>query len=162
MAERREEARAGPAGAREELAKLIAEARRLEVLATVLRDLATRTEAWLAELRTAGSTLEGLAGREGAEMLVPIGAGSYIWARVGRVDKVVVGVGADVAVEMDVEKAKEVIGDRIAEAEKALNDYLRRLTEVERALAAYTERIRTLMGAARVAGGPEAGPEKSA
>ena len=146
----------------EELAALIADARRLEALSGLLRELAARAEAYLAELKMAGSTLEGIAGQEGAEMLVPIGAGSYVWARVERVDKVVVGVGADVAIEMDVERAKEVIGERIAEAEKALDEYVRRLAEVERALAAYRERMRALVEEGRVAGGPEEGPKKSA
>jgi len=146
----------------EELAALIADARRLEALSSLLRELATRAEAYLAELKLAGSTLDGLSGQEGAEVLVPIGAGSYVWARVERVDKVVVGVGADVAIEMDVEKAKEVIGERMAEAERALNDYVRRLAEVERALAAYRERMRALVEEGRVAGGAEKGPQKSA
>ena len=146
----------------EELAALIADARRLEALSSLLRELATRAEAYLAELKLAGSTLDGLSGQEGAEVLVPIGAGSYVWARVERVDKVVVGVGADVAIEMDVEKAKEIIGERMAEAERALNDYVRRLAEVERALAAYRERMRALVEEGRVAGGAEKGPQKSA
>ena len=127
----------GEAEQRRELARLIADARRLEALSAVLRELIARTEAYLAELRLAGSTLEGLSGEEGAEMLVPIGAGSYVWARVGNVDKVVVGVGADVAIEMDIEKAKELIGERLAEAEKALNEYVRRLAEVQRTLSIY-------------------------
>ena len=152
---------AGRPGREEELARLIADARRLEALQGLLRELAMRAEAYLAELRIAGSTLEAIAGREGVEALVPIGAGSYIWARVERVDKAVVGVGADVAIEMDVGRAREVIGERMAEAEKALNEYVRRLADVERALEACRERMRALMEEMRVARGAEEGPQKS-
>ena len=149
-------------GREEELAALVADARRLEALHGLLRELVARAEAYLAELRLAGSTLEGISGQEGAEVLVPIGAGSFVWARVERVDKVMVGVGADVVVEMDIERAKEVVGERMAEAEKALNEYVRRLAEVERALAAYRERMRELVEEGRVARGVEEGPQKSA
>jgi len=86
---------------------------------------------------------------------VPIGAGSLVKASIREADKVIVSLGADVAVEVDVEKAKEIIGNRLAEAQKALQDYVARLREVERALSAYRERIRSLLEERGLAGGPE-------
>ena len=148
------------AGPREELARLLADARALESMAEVLRDMVARTQAYLAELRAAGSVLENLAGREGAEILVPIGAGSFIWAKVARADRAIVSLGANVSIEVDVERAKEIIGERSAEAEKALRDYMARLADIERALQACRERIRALAEAASLVGGAEEGTKE--
>ena len=151
--------RAGRGRAEEELTRLVSEARLLEGLSDSLRDMIARVQAYLAELRTAGSTLENLAGQEGVEVLVPIGAGSLVKASIREADKVIVSLGADVAVEVDVEKAKEIIGSRLAEAQRALQDYVARLREVERALSAYRERIRSLLEERGLAGGPEERPK---
>ena len=145
------------ARAEEELSRLVSEARMLEGISDSLRDLIGRVQAYLAELRAAGLALENIAGREGLEILVPIGAGSLVKASLKEADKVIVSLGADVSVEVDVDKAKEIIENRLAEAQKALNDYLARLREVERALASYRERIRSLLEERGLAGGAEEG-----
>jgi len=145
----------------EELARLAAEVRMLEGLSDALRDMVVRVQALITELGVAGRTLEGISGQEGAEVLIPIGAGSLLRASLKDVDKVIVSLGADVAIEVDVEKAKEIIGDRLAEAQKALRDYLTRLGEVERALEARRERIRTLLEARWRAGGAEEGVKQN-
>ena len=145
------------ARAEEELSRLVSEARMLEGVSDSLRDLIGRVQAYLAELRAAGLALENIAGREGLEILVPIGAGSLVKASLKEADKVIVSLGADVSVEVDVDKAKEIIENRLAEAQKALNDYLARLREVERALASYRERIRSLLEERGLAGRAEEG-----
>jgi len=155
-----EERRAPAIRAEEELARLLAEVRTLEGVADALRDMVVRTQAYLAELRAAGTTLEAIAGQESAEVLVPVGAGSFVWARVAKPDRAVITLGADVAVEVDVERAKEILGDRAAEAQKALQEHLSRLAEVERALEARRQRIRALAGAAELARGAEERAEK--
>ena len=162
MAEKRAEGRgeererpARPEEVRAEIERLLAEIRALENLASAVQELALRTQAYMAELRAAGRTLEALAGREGAEVLVPIGAGSFIWARVERVDKAIVSLGADVSVEVDVERAKEMIGERLGEADKALSDYLTRLREIQQAIEARRQRIRALAEVLGLAGGAE-------
>jgi len=146
--------------AREELARLLADVRVLEGMADAFREMIARAQAYRAELTAAGTVLENLAGQEGAEILVPIGAGSFIWARLSRADRVLVSIGADISIEVDVEKAKEIIGERLGETEKAIQDYTSRLAEVERALRAYRERMKTLSEAAGLAGGAEEGAEK--
>jgi len=145
----------------EELARLAAEVRTLESLSDALRDMVIRIQALITELGIAGRTLDGISGQEGAEVLIPIGAGSLLRASLKDVDKVIVSLGADVAIEVDVEKAKEIIGDRLAEAQKALKDYLARLGEVERALEARRERIRALLEARGRAGGAEEGVKQN-
>ena len=93
----------------EELARLAAEVRMLEGLSDALRDMVVRVQALITELGVAGRTLEGISGQEGAEVLIPIGAGSLLRASLKDVDKVIVSLGADVAIEVDVEKAKDCL-----------------------------------------------------
>jgi len=73
----------------------------------------------LTELRVSSMTLEGLEKeKKDAQLFVPIGGGSYVKARLETAKKVVVGIGADVAVERTVKEAKEELEVRIAELEK--------------------------------------------
>ncbi len=64
------------------------------------------------------SSLEGAA--EGTELLVPIGAGSFVHATIAKPDKVLVGLGADVSVERSVADARNIFQARRTELEKAL------------------------------------------
>lgn len=74
----------------------------------------------LSELRVSVMTLDGLESeKKGSELFVPIGGGSYVKAKLDSADTVVVGVGADVAVERSVKDAKVELEARIAELEKS-------------------------------------------
>ena len=73
----------------------------------------------LAELNVSNLTLEGLEKeKKGAQLFVPVGGGSYVKAKLETTKKVVVGIGADVAVEKSLKDAKEELNTRIAELEK--------------------------------------------
>jgi prefoldin alpha subunit len=99
--------------------KLAVESRFLEEAATELQSRISMTNAALAELRVSNMTLEGLGEeKKGSQLFVPIGGGSYVKARLESAEKVVVGIGADVAVEKSVKKAKEELEARISELEK--------------------------------------------
>ena len=74
----------------------------------------------LAELRVSSLTLDGLEKeKKGSQLFVPIGGGSYVKAKLEAADTVVVGIGADVAVERSVKEAKVELEARIAELEKS-------------------------------------------
>jgi prefoldin alpha subunit len=77
------------------------------------------TNAALSEMKISSMTLEGLEQeKKGAELFVPIGGGSYVKAKLANTDTIVVGVGADVAVEKSLKDAKADLETRIAEVEK--------------------------------------------
>ena len=89
------------------------------------------TRAALTELKVSSLTLEGLEKeKKGTQLFVPIGGGSYVKAKVETSKKVVVGVGADVAVEKTVKEAKEELGTRIAELEKTQEGLGQQLNQV--------------------------------
>ena len=73
----------------------------------------------LAELKVSNLTLEGLEiEKKGAKLFVPVGGGSYIKAKLETTKNVVVGIGADVAVEKSLKEAKVELESRIAGIEK--------------------------------------------
>jgi len=99
--------------------RLVVELRMLEGTAEALQSRVNLVNAALTELRVASMTLEGIEKeKKDAQLFVPIGGGSYIKAMLGSVDKVIVGIGADVALERTMKEAKENLGNRIAELEK--------------------------------------------
>jgi prefoldin alpha subunit len=77
------------------------------------------TNAALSEMKISSMTLEGLEQeKKGAELFVPVGGGSYVKAKLANTDSIVVGIGADVAVEKSLKDAKADLETRIAEIEK--------------------------------------------
>jgi len=77
------------------------------------------TNAAITELRVSSMTLEGLEKeKKGSQLFVPIGGGSYVKAKLVTAKKVVVSIGADVAVERTFKEAKEELETHIAELEK--------------------------------------------
>jgi prefoldin alpha subunit len=95
-------------------------------------------------------TLEGLEKeKKNAQLFVPIGGGSYVKARLETAKKVVVGIGADVAVERTLKEAKEELEARIAELEKTrdslgqqFNQVLERIQENRGNLERTSARLR--------------------
>jgi prefoldin alpha subunit len=95
------------------------ESRLLEEAVNELQSRINMTNAALAELRISSLTLEGLKNeKKGAPLFVPIGGGSYVKAKLETANKIVVGIGADVAVEKTLKEAKEELEARIVELEK--------------------------------------------
>lgn len=56
---------------------------------------------------------------EGQEMLVPIGSGSFVYAKLASIERVVLNVGAGVSIEKPVAEAKEALKARKAEVSEA-------------------------------------------
>ncbi len=75
--------------------------------------------------------MEGLE-EEGANktILVPIGGGSYIRAKLDSVEKVIAGIGAQVAVERTLKETKENVKKRLEELQKTNRTLRQQLTEV--------------------------------
>jgi len=99
--------------------RLVVELRILEGTAEALQSRVNLVNAALTELRIASMTLEGLEKeKKNTPLFVPIGGGSYVKAKLESPDEVIVGMGANVAVERTIKEAKENLGNRIDELEK--------------------------------------------
>ena len=111
--------------------RLVVELRMLEGTAEALQSRVNLVNAALTELRVSSMTLEGVEKeKKDAELFVPIGGGSYIKAKLASADKVVVGIGADVAIERTVKEAKENVETRVAELEKTRTTLGQQFTQV--------------------------------
>jgi len=111
--------------------RLAVELRILEGTADAIQSRAGMVNAALTELVVASMTLEVLVKEKSdAPLFVPIGGGSYIEAKLGSEDKVVVSIGAGVAIERTLKEAKETVGSRMAELEKTRNSLEQQLRQV--------------------------------
>lgn len=73
----------------------------------------------------------------GAELLLPLGAETYVRGSVDRASPVLLGVGSGVVVELDRPKVTEVLAQRIGQIDQAVRD-------LEGQMAALDERIQIL------------------
>ncbi len=110
----------------DELRSLIAQAdylrAQIDVVNATIQDLAAGLEV-LDYLKKYG---------EGRVVLVPIGAGNFIKAKVEKVDTVIMGVGGRLSVEASVDDARKMMEERIRLLEQLRLDLLRKLEEVNR------------------------------
>ena len=76
-------------------------------------------------------TLDGLEKeKKGAQLFVPIGGGSYVKAKLETTNNIVVGIGADVAVERSLKETKVEFEARIDELEKTREALGQQLNQV--------------------------------
>jgi prefoldin alpha subunit len=110
---------------------LALESRFLEETINELQSRISFTNSAINELRVSSMTLEGLeTEKKDSQLFVPIGGGSYVKAKLETANTVVVGVGADVAVERTLKEAKEELEARIAELEKTREALVQQFNQV--------------------------------
>ncbi len=130
--------------------RLAVELRILEGTAEALQSRINLVRAALTELRVASMTLEGVEKeKKNAPLFVPIGGGSYVKAKLDSTEEVIVGIGADVAVERTMKEARENVENRIAELAKTgntlgqqLNDVIGKIGEHRSELEGVTTKLR--------------------
>jgi len=100
--------------------QLASEIRILEGSIGVVQSRLDIVRAAINEVTLAYNTLEGMKNlQNGDETLVPVGAGSYIRMQVADSKKLVMGIGAGVAVEKDVDGSVEELKSRLQDLDKA-------------------------------------------
>ena len=110
---------------------MVLESRYLEETANELQSRISMTNAAVNELRVSSMTLDGLEKeKKGAQLFIPIGGGSYIKAMLDATDNIVLGIGADVAVERTLKETKVELEARIAELEKTREALRQQLNQV--------------------------------
>ena len=100
--------------------QLASEIRILEGSIGVLQSRLDIVRAAINEVTLAYNTLEGMKKFEnGDATLIPVGAGSYIRMQVSDSKKLIMGIGAGVAIEKDVESSVEELKGRLQDLDKA-------------------------------------------
>ncbi len=117
----------------EKLAKLQDELRSLISQSEYIRNQVEVVTATIQDLATVIETLDYLEKHgEGKTVLVPIGAGNYIRARIEKVENIIMGVGGRISIEASPEEAKKMLEERIRTLENVRLDLLRKLEEINR------------------------------
>jgi prefoldin alpha subunit len=105
----------------DEMRELVEKAQAYQQRLDLLQQQASLVQASIDDVDNAVKALDSLEGQEsGHEMLVPIGAGSFVHATVSRPGTVLVGLGAGVSIERKVADAKAIFQSRRTELEKVL------------------------------------------
>jgi prefoldin alpha subunit len=97
----------------------------MQMLETYFSDLSQREGTFLNILREATASIESiksLGQKSESETLVPIGMGTYIPTKISANTKIVINIGAGIAVEKDFPSAINYLEARIKEVEIALQD----------------------------------------
>jgi prefoldin alpha subunit len=85
---------------------------------------------------------------EGQDMLVPIGSGSFVHAKLASREKVVLNIGAGVSIEKTVADAKETLKVRkaeVAEGSKKLNEVLSKIDQEMQKIQAILDQYESQM-----------------
>jgi prefoldin alpha subunit len=104
---------------------------RLEIVNTAMNEFAL-----------ASTTLEGVRSQTpDADTLIPVGGGSFVRAKLANVSRIVMGVGAGVAIEKPIDDSISEIKSRVADLEKARTSLQEQLTQALLKAEEHRERL---------------------
>lgn len=130
---------------KERLNSIVSKLTEYQIVADALRQHLTSLTAMLSELTMSLETIRTIKElKAGIEILVPVGSDSFIAAKLASTDRVITGLGADVAAERSTDEAIRVLEDRKVELERALaqaREELDRVGERMEAIRPEAERI---------------------
>lgn len=125
--------------------RLLMELRLMQGSAETLEQRLGVLQTAVADLRLASSSLNALKDlEEGAPILVPTGGGAFANATLGDLSKVIVGVGADVSVEMELEDAIGDVSSRLEDMEKASQSVRQQLEQILAQMQSHQEVLNRL------------------
>ena len=100
-------------------------------------------------LESATESLKELKTKPDASSLVPVGLGTFVKSKISSNDKVVLNIGAGVAVEKDTDSAINYLEARIKEIEVALQDASAKKRDAESRLEHGKQQINQMMQSSR-------------
>jgi len=122
----------------------------MQMLETYFADLSQREVTLVTVLRESIAAIESiksLSSNPTSDALVPIGMGTYVQTKISSNDKIVLNIGAGIAVEKDSVSAINYLEARIKEIEVALQDVTTRKQDVVARLEHGKEKMNQLMEA---------------
>jgi len=120
----------------------------MQMLETYFSDLSQREGTFLGVLREATAAIESmksLSQKPESETLVPIGIGTYVPTKISSDSKIVLSIGAGVAVEKDFPSAINYLEAHIKEIEVALQDNAAKKQDAAARLEQGREQLNQLM-----------------
>jgi len=121
-----------PQQKQEELQKMVSEIRGSQQNIEALEKQIEVIKSSINEVESTEETLEGIEEIEsGAEILVPIGSGSYLPAVVQDTDKVLTELGADLVAESPPKKVIDIVEKRKSDLEESLEEAQERIDDLK-------------------------------
>src|SRR3989442_9436411 len=122
---------AAPRNLDEEMRQLLVEIRMLEGSARVISSRLDIVTGALSETQTAKQTLEGTkeAGKD-VEMLMPIGSGSFVKAKLEDPQHIIIGVGAGVGLEKTVDDSIKDLNMKATQLDKARINVMQQMNHI--------------------------------
>ena len=120
----------------------------MQMLETYFTDLSQREGTLLSVLREAISAIESIKSlhqKPNSDTLVPIGMGTYVQTKISSNDKIVLNIGAGIAVEKTYDSTINYLEARIKEIEVALQDTSAKKQEAIARLEQGKEQMNQLM-----------------
>ena len=120
----------------------------MQMLETYFADLSQREGTLLSVLREAVSAIESIKSlrqKPNSDTLLPIGMGSYVQTKISSNDKIVLNIGAGIAVEKTYDSTINYLEARIKEIEVALQDTSARKQDAIARLEQGKEQMNQLM-----------------
>ena len=134
--------------AEQQLNQLVSEIRILESYHNEIMTRMQSASAALSDMRSAVQSIDGLAQNSSGDFLLPIGAGLLLPASNLDSKKLILSVGAGVAIEKDFDSAKAFLMAREKELEIAINSLEQQRREVSSRLDAGKDLLQRITGQA--------------
>ncbi|AFS80295.1 prefoldin subunit alpha [Candidatus Nitrosopumilus koreensis AR1] len=122
----------------------------MQMLETYFADLSQREGTFLSVFREAAAAIESiksLSKNPESDTLVPIGLGTYIPTKISSNSKIILNIGAGVAVEKDFTSAINYLEERIKEIEIAIQDTAAKKQDAAQRLEQGKAQVNQLMQA---------------
>jgi len=130
----------------EDFQKSLMQLRVYEGSARALQARLEIVNAALNEFSLASTTLEGVKTQKNDEdAMIPVGGGSYVRVKLSDISKIVMGVGAGVAVEKPIQDSINEIKERIADLDKARTSLQEQLNQALMRIEANRETLGDLV-----------------
>ena len=129
----------------------------MQMLETYFADLSQRENTFLGVFREATAAIESiksLSKNPESDTLVPIGLGTYVPTKISSDSKIILNIGAGVAVEKDFATAINYLEERIKEIEIAIQDTAAKKQDAAQRLEQGKAQVNQLMQAMQQPGQP--------
>lgn len=129
----------------------------MQMLETYFADLSQRENTFLGVFREATAAIESiksLSKNPESDTLVPIGLGTYVPTKISSDSKIILNIGAGVAVEKDFASAINYLEERIKEIEIAIQDTAAKKQDAAQRLEQGKAQVNQLMQAMQQPGQP--------
>ena len=134
------------AQSREELMRrLVVELQLMRGSAETLQQRLQMLQSAIADLSVASDSIDALKeAEEGAPILVPMGGGALVNARLGDLSRVIVDIGAEVSIEMSLEEAEQDVSGRLEDMEKASISVQQQLEQIVAQMQIHQDNLNRL------------------